>query len=128
MKKHRAETEGKEDLAALVSFCVDSEKFKSNYQRNKFYRGLYGWKQKVKKGDKVYVYNRSGILKDMPHIKVDRSVYIVPLELLDRVVGYLDGWEGKIDYDVFKVLVPEDRFKKMNTKESREDWVEVEVK
>ncbi len=129
MTKHEVTIDKTGDLAALVSFCVDSDKFKSNYQRNKFYRGLYGWRQKVKKGGKEYVYNRRGILDRIPNIKVDKSVYIVPVEVLDRVVDYLDTWRGKVDYKIFKVLLEEDRFKKMNTKEKGEnEWIEVPVK
>lgn len=116
------------ELAALVSFCVDSEKFPSNYQRNKFYRGIYGWRQKVSRGGKEYVYDRKGILDRIPHIKVDKSVYIVPVEKLGKVIGYLDKWSGKVDYKIFKVLLEEDSFKKLNKKESeRGEWTEVPV-
>lgn len=116
------------DLAALVSFCVDSDRFKSNYQRNKFYRGLYGWKQKVERGGKEYVYDRKGILDKIPHIKVDKSVYIVPVEVLSKVVNYLDSWKGKVDYKIFKVLLEEDSFKKSNTKEDEGNvWTEVPI-
>ncbi|MFP4117077.1 MAG: hypothetical protein ACLFQ8_03360 [Candidatus Aenigmatarchaeota archaeon] len=116
------------EVAALVSFCVDSERFKSNYQRNKFYRGLYGWKQKVKRGGKEYVYDRKGILDRTPHIKVDKSVYIVPVEVLEKVVDYLDSWKGKVDYKIFKVLLEEDSFKNFKTKEDRrESWTQIPI-
>lgn len=117
------------DVAALISFCVDSNRFKSNYQRNKFYRGLYGWKQKVTKGGKEYVYDRKGILDKIPNIKVDKSVYIAPVEVLSKIVNYLDSWKDRVDYKIFKVLLQEDRFKKLNTKEDKEDvWTEVPIK
>ncbi len=117
------------ELAALVSFCVDSDKFPSNYRRNKFYRGLYGWKQKVRRGGKEYVYDRKGILDRIPSIKVDKSVYIVPIEMVGRVIKYLDSWEDKVDYKIFKVLLEEDSFKKMNEKEDgREVWTEIPVR
>ncbi len=118
------------ELAVLVSFRIDSDRFKSNYQRNKFYRGLYGWKQKVKRDDKEYVYIRKGILDDVPNIKVDKSVYIVPVEMLDRVLNYLNLWKGKVNYKIFKVLLEEDSFKKMNTKEKEEvtSWVDIPVR
>jgi len=35
--------------AVLVTFSVRSNMFDSDYERNKFYRGLYGWRQKIKK-------------------------------------------------------------------------------
>ncbi|MFP4116054.1 MAG: hypothetical protein ACLFTQ_02515 [Candidatus Aenigmatarchaeota archaeon] len=117
------------NVAALVSFCVNSEEFPSNYNRNKFYRGLYGWRQKVRRGGKEYVYDRKGILDRIPHIKVDKSVYVVPFEALDRVVDYLDSWRKKVDYKIFKVLLEKDRFKKMNTKETQEEsWTKIPVK
>jgi len=128
MEENELEMDKSGDLAALISFCVDSEEFKSNYQRNKFYRGLYGWKQKVTKGGKEYIYDRDGILDKVPHIKVDKSVYIVPPEALKTVSEYLDSWGGKIDYKVFKVLLSKDRFKKMNSKELEEEWTEIPVK
>ena len=38
-----------EKKAVLICFNIQSDKFKSNYERNKFFRGLYGWKQMIKK-------------------------------------------------------------------------------
>ncbi len=54
----------------LVCFNVRSEKFDSNYERNKFFRGLYGWKQTVKTEDaggheKEYTYERHGVLGEL---------------------------------------------------------------
>ncbi|GEM_PF-743282 len=128
MEKNQLEMNRKGDLAALVTFCVDSEKFKSNYERNKFYRGLYGWKQRVRKGGKEYLYDHRGLLDRIPHIKVDKSVCIVPAGMVDTFVDYLEQWGDRVDYSIFKVLLQKDRFKKMKTKEYEDSgWIEVKI-
>lgn len=116
-------------LAALVSFRANSDKFDSNYERNKFYRGLYGWEQVVKKRGKKYTYDHKGLLDKVPHIKVDKSVYIFPLKTLDRVTDYLDEWGNKVEYKTFRTLLDEDRFKKMENQTKEEtNWVDVPVR
>lgn len=116
------------EVAALVSFRVDSDRFDSNYERNKFYRGLYGWKQVVKKHGKKYTYNREGLLDSVPHMKVDRSVYIFPFHSLEKVVKYLENWKGKVDYKTFRILLDEDRFKRFKDETRKEkEWIDVPV-
>lgn len=118
------------NLAALISFCVNSSKFGSNYKRNKFYRGLYGWKQAVKKSGKKYVYHRKGILDRIPNIKVDKSVYIVSLKEIEKIRSYMEEWGDKIDYKIFRVLLEADTFKKISSQkdEDRGEWTEIPVK
>lgn len=117
-------------LATLVSFRADSSRFGSNYDRNKFYRGLYGWKQTIKKCGKKYVYQHEGLLDRIPHIKVGKSVYIVPTKYTRSLTRYLDRWKGKVEYKVFKVLLEEDRFKKIQEQTTQEEgeWTEIPVK
>jgi hypothetical protein len=61
---------------------------------------------------------------------VDKSVYIVPMEKLDEVKGYLDRWGQRIRYRIFKVLIEPDKFKKVHSKQFQEtesEWTEVPV-
>lgn len=114
-------------LAALVSFQVKSKRFDSNYERNKFYRGLYGWKQVIKRNGKRYEYQRSGLLDETPYLKVDKSVLIVPLTNLDKIVDYLEQWKGKVDFEAFKILLGPDKFKKLKGQDFESGWVEIPV-
>lgn len=99
----------------LICFNVQSEKFDSNYERNKFFRGLYGWKQIIKKenadGDeKKYVYEREGLLDEIPHKKVDQSSFIVEMEEAERLFKFFEEWADKVMWNTFKVLLEEDIF------------------
>ena len=105
----------KEKKAVLVCFSVKSERFESHYERNKFFRGLYGWKQmiskKVVEGEKpktqkeFYTYRREGLLDDIPHKKVDQSSFIVPEDESDRIIGFMEEWHDKVMWKTFKVLL-----------------------
>jgi hypothetical protein len=102
-----------EKRAVLICFNVKSDKMDSNYERNKFFRGLYGWKQMVRKEDaegneKEYVYERHGVLGDIPHQKVDQSSFIVEEDEADKVIGFFEEWTKKVMWRTFKVLLDED--------------------
>lgn len=114
--------------ACLVTFEVISSNFKSNYQRNKFYRGLYGWTQIVKKNGKKYEYKRDGLLDEVPHIKVDKSVFILPIHSVEKIKKYLESWGEAVDYDLFKVLLGSDKFKKIKQKENKKEWIDVPIR
>ncbi len=103
-------------LAVLVSFNIHSEKFESNYERNKFFRGLYGWTQVIRKGHCEYRYHREGLLDEIPHIKVDNSVFIVALKEMERILKYMKEWEDKIDYELFRVLLDPKDYEKLKSK------------
>jgi len=103
-------------IGVLVSFNCHSEKFDSNYERNKFFRGLYGWKQVIKKKESTYEYRRDGLLNEVPYIKVDSSVFIVALKEMDKVIRYMKEWEDKIDYKVFRVLLDQEKYNKLKNK------------
>ena len=95
--------------AILITFTVNTSKFDSRSERNKFYKELYGWKQIVKKERKRYTYRREGLLDEMPHIRVDRSMFIIMKRHMDRMRKFLDEWEDKIKWDRFDVLLDKER-------------------
>ncbi len=102
-----------ERRATLVCFSVKGEKFDSPSERNKFFRGLYGWTQTIKTEDaqgkeKEYTYERHGILDRMPHRKVDQSSFIVDTEDEDDVFKFFKSWTNKVMWNTFKVLLDED--------------------
>lgn len=102
-----------EKKAILITFSVKSKKFDSNYERNKFFRGLYGWKQIIKKEEKKYTYRRNGLLDEMPHLKVDQSMFIIMEKHMQKMMEFLDDWEDKINWNKFDVLLNEKQKKKL---------------
>jgi len=96
--------------AVIISFCTHSDKFRSASERNTFFRGLYGWEQVVTKNDKRYRYRREGILTEIPHIKVDDSVFIVALEHFKKVLKYFEEWSNKVDWEVRRIILEDDDF------------------
>ena len=97
--------------AVLITFTIKSRKFSSHYERNKFFRELYGWKQIVKKQEKRYVYRREGILDEIPHIRVDQSMFVIMEQHLERIRKFLGEWENKINWHEFDVLLNEEQQK-----------------
>jgi len=102
-------------VAILISYNTHSDKFESNYERNKFFRGLYGWTQFLRSEKSEYRYQREGLLTEIPHIKVDDSVFIVALKEMERIMNYMEGWEDKIDYDFFRVLLGPEEYEKIKS-------------
>jgi len=101
-----------EKKAILVCFSVQSGRFASNYERNKFFRALYGWKQVVRKETtkgrakpKVYTYRRDGLLDEIPHEKIDQSSFIIPEEEFDKIDKFFREWSDKVIWRTFKVLL-----------------------
>jgi len=111
----------KEKKAVLFAFTVKSQEFHNNSERNKFFRALYGWKQVVPKENKEYVYQREGLLDEMPHVKVDQSSFIVPEENFDRIFEFFDEWSKKVIWRNFKVLLEDRDFEEMFEKEEEEE-------
>lgn len=108
----------KEKKAVLISFSVKSNKFENNYERNKFFRGLYGWTQTIIKSKKVYEYRREGILDDIPHEKVDQSSFLIPEDDFDKITEFFEEWGNKVIWKTFKVLLEdEDIFKHFEEEE-----------
>ncbi|NOQ38204.1 hypothetical protein GQ472_04920 [archaeon] len=91
--------------AVLVTFSVRSSMFDSDYERNKFYRGLYGWRQKIRKSYGEYEYYKDGLLDEMPFVKVDKSLFIISCSNMLRIKEYMDAWRRKVKYNIFEVLL-----------------------
>lgn len=103
----------KEKKAVLITFDVNSDRFESNYERNKFFRGLYGWKQiiikhKSNKKEKRYEYRREGLLDEIPHEKIGQSSFIVPEDEFKRIEQFFNEWHKKVMFRMFKVLLDDD--------------------
>ena len=101
--------------AVLICFNIRSEKFDSNYERNKFFRGLYGWKQMIKKEtadgkEKTYVYDRGGLLDEIPHKKVDQSSFFIDNDDADEIFRFFDEWADKVMLNAFKVILEDNIF------------------
>jgi len=116
----------------LIAFSVKSQEFENNSERNKFFRMLYGWKQIIPKEDKEYVYERKGLLDEMPHMKVDQSSFIVPEEDFEKIFNFFEEWADKVIWKNFKVLLDKDleemfeEFEEEHEEESEEEIEEEE--
>ena len=100
----------KEWMMDMLNSKLSAVKIQGNW-RNKFYKELYGWKQIVKKQEKRYVYRRDGLLDEIPHVKIDRSMFLIMKRHMDRMRKFLEEWEDKIKWDKFDVLLDEEREK-----------------
>ncbi len=109
----RIEIRKKGKTAVLISFDTLKEKFKSPSERNRFYWGLYGRRQIVIKSSKRYVYEKEGLLGEIPHIKVSNSVFIVALQHLEKLMKFFKEWEDKIEIKTFPVLLDEKEVKEL---------------
>lgn len=101
--------------AILFSYDTMREKFDSLYDRNKFYRGLFGYKQTVRENGKIYRYEKKGLVNEMPHIKVEDSVIIVLKEDAEIFREYLEKWSRKVRYRTFKVILDEKDLKELGS-------------
>lgn len=100
-----------EQKAVLITFSVRSKKFDSLYERNKFYRGLYGWRQIIKSRRTQYKYYKKGLLDNMPYLKIDQSLFMIAKKHLEEIERYFDEWENKIRFNTFEVIINEDKAK-----------------
>ena len=101
----RIEIRRKNNTAILISFDIESEKFESNSERNKFFAKLHGRKQVIVKDSGRYEYRREGVLDEIPHIRVDNSVFIIAMEHMRRMMEFFKEWEDKVDVKTFPVLL-----------------------
>ena len=108
-----------EKRGMLICFTISSRKFKSNSERNKFFRGLYGWKQVIEKDGRRYEYERQGMLDEIPHKKVDQSSFIVEDGDFKMVDRFFDDWAGKVMHNTFKVLLDKSIFQELEDMRSR---------
>ena len=93
---------------AIITFSTRAEKFDSAYERNKFFRGLYGWEQAVKK----YRYRRPGLLDEIPHRRISDSVFMVAMEDMRQVMEYFDQWQEKVEWEMMEMMMERERFLK----------------
>ena len=101
--------------AALLTYDTDRNKFESVYERNKFYRGLFGYKQTVKKNGKKYEYEKEGLMDEIPGMRIDDSVFIIATSYTDRVEEYFSDWGEKVTHRIFTVLIEDqDIIEKIN--------------
>lgn len=97
--------------AALVTYETKRDRFDSRSERNKFYRGLFGYKRTVRRNDTVYKYDKDGLLDAVPHIKVADSVFLVKREDLNKFRQYFDRWSGKIETDLYRIKLENRRIR-----------------
>ena len=107
----------KDKKAILISFDTIRENFESASERNRFYWELYGRKQIVVKKSKRYVYDREGLLEDIPHIKVSDSVFIIALNHIKKMMEFFDKWEDKIELKTFPVLLDKEEMREVEIDE-----------
>ncbi|MFB6208796.1 MAG: hypothetical protein ABEJ56_01510 [Candidatus Nanohaloarchaea archaeon] len=95
----------KEKEASLLTYNTHREKFESVYERNKFYRGLFGYTQKVKKNGKTYEYEKDGLMDEIPNSRIDDSVFIIANHYVTRIEDYFQDWGEKVSHHIFKVII-----------------------
>jgi hypothetical protein len=91
--------------ASLLTYSTEKKNFDSVYERNKFYRGLFGYTQTVKKNGKTYEYDKNGLMDRIPNIRIDDSVFILAQRHRDKVKDYFVEWEPKVSYHIFTVVI-----------------------
>ena len=98
-----------EKEAALITYNTERKNFESVYERNKFYRGLFGYKQTVRKNGKEYEYEKNGLMDEIPHIRIDDSVFIAPTRYVSKVESYFDEWGQKVSKHIFTVIIEDEQ-------------------
>lgn len=89
----------------LVTYNTRRENFESVYERNKFYRGLFGYRQTVKRNGKTYEYEKDGIMDEIPHARIDDSVFIIAEGDENPIKEYFMEWDEKVSHHIFSVKV-----------------------
>ena len=103
---------GQDGRAVIISFDTRTEQFESANERNKFFRGLYGWEQVVPGERRDYHYRRPGLLDDVPHMKISDSVFMVAAEQTKRVREYFEQWQKKVEFEMLEVMLENQRIMK----------------
>ncbi len=99
--------------AVIITFHTNSDRFDSDYERIKFFRGLHGWKQVVPREEKRYYYRRNGLLDEVPHVRIADSVFAVMLKDMQRIVEYFGQWDDKIDFEIMRITMEKKRFEQI---------------
>ncbi len=95
--------------AALLTYDTRRQNFESVYERNKFYRGLFGYKQTVKKNGKEYRYEKDGLMDEIQSVRVDDSVFIFEQRYTGRVEEYFSEWGEKVSHHIFTVIIEDQK-------------------
>lgn len=90
--------------AVLVTYEAKRRNFESMHRRNQFYRGLFGYKQTVKRNGKRYEYDKDGLVDRTGVTRVDDSVIVAKKGCEEPVLEYMRDWE-QVSHHVFKVEV-----------------------
>ena len=94
------------EKASIVTYNTKKEHFESMYERNQFYRGLFGYTQKVRKNGKTYEYEKDGLMDEIPNIRIDDSVFIISKQHKNKVKEYFQEWgDQKISHHIFTVII-----------------------
>ena len=60
-------------------------------------------------------------MNEVPHIKVDNSVFIVAMEEMQRILDYFGEWESKIHWKTFRVLLGPEELRLLEKKANESD-------
>lgn len=91
--------------ASLLTYKTHRDRFDSMYERNQFYRGLFGYKQTVKRNGKTYEYDKDGLMDEVPNVRIDDSVFIIHRDCRDEVEAYFVEWGEKVTHHIFRVVI-----------------------
>lgn len=92
-----------EELGNLVGFTINAGT--SPADRRRFFRALYGWRDKSQFGK--YEYEREGLLSNIPYVRLTRGVFVVAQENKLKVKRFLKGKATVITREV--VLTAKDK-------------------
>nr|EGQ40546.1 MAG: hypothetical protein J07AB56_12760 [Candidatus Nanosalinarum sp. J07AB56] len=90
--------------AVLVTYEAKRKNFESMHRRNQFYRGLFGYKQTVKRNGKRYEYDKDGLVDVAGVTRVDDSVIVARRGCEEPVLDYMQDWQ-QVSHHVFKVEI-----------------------
>ena len=66
----------------------------SQSNRNRFCRKFLGWRDKSQYSK--YTYNRKGFIDDVPHVKMERAIFIFRKEDSEKVLSFFKEHNVKI--------------------------------
>jgi len=112
--------------ASILTYNTKREEFESMYERNQFYRGLFGYKQKVKRNGKTYKYEKTGLMDEIPTVRIDDSVFIIKQEHEPKIKEYFNSWKPKVSHHIFTVILEQEEIlqelqKSQNNQKEGED-------